>query len=603
MRKIIFSAGILALSTIIGLAASGSRTALDISELELLASPAFEGRGVGTLGLEKARDLLVDRLKQAGIRPGVGAATEASYLQPFRIFIGNELGAANTFAGSSAADFIPLAFSRSGALREQELVFAGFGITVRQTGDFTYDDYAGTDVQGKIVIVLMGDPGTGNPQSPFRNPAFYTYSTPMYKVQNAELHGAAGIVLIRDPLSLSGAEPPLRFQPRQGGGSSSTILAGQASIQFGQTLLGQNIRVLQEGIARTQRPNSFATGIKASLSVDLKRQLGDVQNVVGLIPGTDPVLANEYIVLGAHYDHLGYGGDSSMDPQGTGKIHPGADDNASGVQAVLHIAQKIQAAGGNRRSLFIVFFSAEEVGLLGSKNFTEALPIPENAKVVAMLNLDMVGRLNNNRLSVLALRSSADFPALVDDVNKEHGFEIVRGDSGFGSSDHASFLQIQVPCLFFTTGTHPDYHRPSDTADKINVDGLERVENFVSALWKRIDSESAPEFDPVGGDPQVPPREGHNYGSYFGSVPEFEQGPIEGVLLQGVHAGSPADLAGLKARDILTGLGEIKVKNLYDMVFALRFYRPNEEIEVRWLRDGQEMRHTTTLRSRDSRAE
>lgn len=600
MRKFLLSISALStltLSAVLAFAALDGN--LEINELKLLASPEYEGRGAGTQGLEKARDLLVDRLTKAGIRPGAGKG--GSYLQNFRIFVGNELGSANGLANSSALDFMPLAFSRSGAIAEAEIVFVGFGISVRQDGDFSYDDYAGIDVKGKIVLALMGDPGTGNASSPFRNPAFYSYSSPMYKVQNAEFHGAAGIVLVRDPLSLAGeSEPELKFQPRQGGGATSEILAGQATIDFSQRLLGKNLRELQEGIAHSQRPASFSSGIRTSFRVDLKRQLGDVQNVVGIIPATDPALASEYIVLGAHYDHLGYGGDSSMDPQGTGKIHPGADDNASGVQAVLHIAERIQAMGGNHRNLLVVFFTAEEVGLLGSKAFTESLPLPEGAQLTAMLNLDMVGRLSNNRLTALALRSSPGFTALVDEVNKEHGFELLKGDSGFGSSDHASFLQIKVPSLFFTTGTHPDYHRPSDTADKINIAGLERVENFVTEVWRRLDQGSRPAFDPVGGDPQTPPRDGRGYGSYFGSVPEFEQGPVEGVPLQGVNPGSPADLAGLKAGDILTGLGEIKIKNLYDLVFALRFYRPNEEVEVRWIRDGQSMHGKTVLRRRDS---
>lgn len=585
--------------------ATASYTALSVGwnmdELKLLASPAFEGRGVGTQGLEKARDLLVARLTALEIEGGiVDKEGKRSYLEEFRVFVGNELGADNHFAGSSTNEFMPLAFSKSGSVHGAQLVFAGFGITLRETSSFVYDDYAGLDVTGKIVVALLGDPGTGNKESPFRNPAFYHYSSVMYKVQNAERHGAAGIVLVRDPLSLSGgAEPSLQFQARQGGGATSEILAGQASIAFATKILGRDLLELQQGIARTQEPNSFSVESSTSLSVDLRRQLGSAQNVVGFIPGNDPAVANEYIVIGAHYDHLGYGGDSSMDPNGTGKIHPGADDNASGVQATLHLAAQIKKQGGNRRGLVVIFFTAEEVGLLGSKQFTETLPLPEGARAVAMINLDMVGRLSNNRLTVLALKSATEFPAIIDGVNKDFSFDLAKGDSGFGSSDHASFLQIKIPALFFTTGTHEDYHRPSDTADKINALGMERVEQFVHAVWSQLDRGAAPTFDPKGVDPETPPREGRGYGVYFGSIPDFDQGAIEGVLLTGTRAGSPADLAGLRAKDILVGLGEIKIKNLYDLVFALRFYRANEEVEVRWIREGAPMSAKTILRSRD----
>ncbi|MGZ3693257.1 MAG: M20/M25/M40 family metallo-hydrolase [Bdellovibrionota bacterium] len=603
MRKFLIPfLSILVLSA--GLSYSALSGAWNMDELKLLSSPEFEGRGVGTKGLEKARDLLVARLQALGIEGGiVDKDGNRTYLEPFRVFVGNELGADNHFADSNSAEFMPLAFSHSGSVPKAQLVFVGFGISLRETDSFAYDDYSGMDVKDKIVVALLGDPGTGNKESPFRNPAYYTYSSAMYKVQNAERHGAAGIVLVRDPLSLdNGVEAKLQFQPRQGGGATSDILAGQASIAFVQKMLGRNLLEIQRGIAASQKPNSFAVESQTNMSIDLQRQLGDVQNVVGFIPGNDPAVANEYLVLGAHYDHLGYGGDFSMDPNGAGKIHPGADDNASGDQAVLHLAEQIKNHGGNRRGLVVIFFTAEEIGLLGSRQFTETLPLPEGAHAVGMINLDMVGRLNNNRLTVLALKSSPGFSDLVDSVNKDFSFDLARGDSGFGSSDHASFLAISIPSLFFTTGTHEDYHRPSDTSDKINGPGMERVEQFVHGIWNGLDQGAAPVFDPKGLDPETPPREGRGYGAYFGSVPDFEQGPIDGVLITGVNKGSPAEKSGLQAKDLLVGLGEIKIKNLYDFVFALRFYRPNEEIEVRWLREGVAMSGKTTLKPREVEA-
>lgn len=582
--------------------------------IERLASPEFEGRGVGTAGLDKARDLLVSELANAGFTPGFLKAQQKdappvrSYTQDFRVFVGNDVGPANSLERDGGGvlklsdDFVPLAYSKSGSVRKAQLVFAGFGISLRSGGEAVYDDYEGIDVQGKIVLVLLGDPAAGSQSSVFRNPAYYQYSTPMYKVQNAELHGAAGVILVRDPLSVPGeGEAPLKFQSRQGGGATSDLLAVQIRLSAAERLAGRSFLELQKRIADTQKPASFVMDGSYAVSVELSRHLGSVQNVAALIPGTDPALANEYYVIGAHYDHLGYGGDSSMDPNGIGKVHPGADDNASGVQAVMDLAKRIKAGGANKHPVLALFFSAEEIGLLGSKEFTDNLPIPENAKVVGMINLDMVGRLKDNKLSVLALKSAKEFDSVVENANRDSGFDLIKADSGFGSSDHASFLQLKIPALFFTTGAHEDYHRPTDTADKINGEGLRRVEDFAFAVFGMLDNMGhAPTYDPDSEDSTLPSRPGRGYGVYFGSIPEFSQGgDIQGVLLQGVKVGSPAEKAGLLSGDIVTGLGEIKVKNLYDLVFALRFYRPNEEVLVTWTRAGQPMQAKVILLARE----
>jgi predicted metalloprotease with PDZ domain len=213
----------------------------------------------------------------------------------------------------------------------------------------------------------------------------------------------------------------------------------------------------------------------------------------------------------------------------------------------------------------------------------------------------MVGRMEKEKLSVLAVRSGREFSKIVDSVNSDFKFDLGKGDSGFGSSDHASFLQMKIPSMFFTTGAHADYHRPSDTAEKINRAGMKRIESFVQQVVQRVDRlDGAPEYDPKSEDLPAPARGGRGYGVYFGSVPEFrEVESQEGVPLQGVRAGSPAEVAGLKPSDILTGIGEIKIKNLHDLVFALRFYRANEEVEVTWQRAGKSMRGKTLLKNRE----
>jgi len=606
MRKSVLPA-MAVLLLVSGAFAPSAAVAPGIELLNTLASPDFEGRGVGTAGLDKARDLIQTRLAGAGLLPAFPGreGQPASYLQELRVFIGNDLLPGNAFFGRGDPSFIPLAFSRSGAIENAGLVFVGFGISLRpQAGRPDYDDYAGLDVKGKIVVAMTGDPGTGNPSSFFRDSSLHSYSTPIYKVQNAELHGAAGIVLVRDPLSLSGqgGEPALRFQPRQGGGAATGVLAGQISRVFAETLLGRDLRALQERIASTQRPASFAVDARGGMRVALDRRMGAVQNVAGLVPGTDPALAREFLVVGAHYDHLGYGGDHSHDPDGIGHAHPGADDNASGVQAAVSLAERVRRAGGGRRPLLVVLFTAEESGLLGSQHFVENPPLPEGARIVGMINLDMIGRLERNKLNVIDAGSALELPGLVERANREAGFfDLAMASSSFGSSDQASFLRKKIPAVFFTTGAHRDYHRPSDTAEKINAQGVARVEELTFALWRAIDSAAAPlTYDPASETPEQPPREGRGYGAYFGSVPEFEQGAHEGVLLQGARPGSPAEEAGLRAGDVLNGIGEIRVRSLQDLVFALRFYRPNDEIVVRWMRGGQAMSAKAVLRDRSS---
>jgi len=575
-----------------------------VEELVELSSSDYEGRGVGTEGLQKARDFLQGKLQAAGIEPAFRLSDgSGSYLQPLQVFIGNDLGERNLFQEAAKGEFIPLAFSRSGKVENLAFVFAGFGISAQQEGAVIYDDYAGLDVKGKVVMVLTGDPGTGNKDSFFRNPAFYHYSSPMYKVQNAELKGAAGIIFVRDPLSLNDGEVEgeLRFQSRQGGGATVDILAGQITQAVAQKYLDRPLKEIQETIAKTQKPLSFALTKNTSFEVDISRRVGSVENVAGFLPGNDPILRNEVIVVGAHYDHLGYGGDASMDPNKVGEVHPGADDNASGTQMVLNLARRWKNNPAHRRSIVVVFFTAEEIGLVGSKNFVTNLPLSADAKLVGMINLDMVGRLQDEKLSVLALRSGKEFSQYVDEANFEFNFQIVKGDSGFGSSDHASFLQLKVPSLFFTTGAHLDYHRPSDTAEKINVDGMKRIENFVYAVWRKIDaSGGAPTYDPAIEEGNEPSRPGRGYGVYFGSIPEMGgTEEIVGVLLQGARAGSPAEEAGLQKGDVLVGLGEIKVRNLQDLVFALRFYRPNEVVSVEWVRAGAKMKASVKLRKRE----
>lgn len=566
-----------------------------------ITKPEYEGRGVGTNGLLLAVRYLEDQIEDLEFSPPF---PDKAYTQSFAVFEGNELGSENSLDDSSSGEFVPLSFSLSGEVTNAPVVFAGFGISLEENGSVVYDDYRGINVRDKIVIVMTGDPAIGNSNSIFRDPKYYHYSTVIYKVQNALHKGAKGVVVVQNPLALGDApESPLRFNGHAGGGAVFDLLAGRASVAYiDQKFLGsQNLRSLQTQIANTQQPKSFAINRRVGMKVSLRRRVGETHNIAALLPGNDQNLRNEYIVIGAHLDHLGFGGESSRAPGGgEGQVHPGADDNASGVQMVFDIAREFKRYNQNRRPILFVLFSAEEVGLLGSRHFVENLPLPEGARVVSMINLDMVGMLRDNKLTIMGNTSAFEFPTLIDNVNRTFAFDLSLAGRGMGSSDHQSFLDLKIPSLFVTTGAHEFYHTPDDTLARLNITGMQRVRDFTFELAKRIDSyELPPTYDPSNEEDVVPPRQGRGYGSYFGSVPDFKDSENTGVYIKDVRPNSPAQAAGLTEGDLLTGMGEITVHNLHDFVFALRFYRPNEQIEVRWRRGEATMSALVTLRTRD----
>ena len=580
---------------------SGSSSTAGESYIRILkeiSSSPYKGRGVGE-GLDLARDYLVEEMKRVHLQ---GPFSEGSYLQEFPVFKKNIMGE-NNFLGNSqlSKEFIPLSFSISGVIAESPVVFVGFGISFEDV----YDDYAGVDVRGKIVIAFTGDPALGSSDSVFRNPEYYHYSQPIYKIQNALQHGASGIILVRNPLSFKGGEePPLHFAERAGGGTVFDILAVMSTnASINRYLKKGTLLDIQKRIVADQRPMSFVLHRSLSMGVDLKRELGNIQNIVGFLPGTDPSVQHEYIVVGAHYDHIGLGGEASREiDNGIGKIHHGADDNASGVQALLHIAKNIR--GRNRRPFLFCLFTGEELGLLGSKYFMKNLPIGGDAKIISMLNLDMVGRMKNKRLIVMAQDSAHEFEQLLQNSQKDLDINLVKGPSNMANSDHAPFLRNRIPAVFFSTGVHHDYHRTSDTWDKIQIEGLKKVVEFSLHFLKAVDDlEEGPTYNKDLEDELAPPRTGRGYGSYFGSIPSFEQAEVEGVLLEGVKPNSPAAKLGLQEGDILTAMGEIKINNLHDFVFALRFYRPKEAVLVRWNRRGIPMKGSTVLESRDTQSQ
>lgn len=329
--------------------------------------------------------------------------------------------------------------------------------------------------------------------------------------------------------------------------------------------------------------------------------LGDIngKNVIGIVPGKDPVLRNETVIVGAHYDHLGLGGFGALDaPDSTGRVHNGADDNASGTAALLAIAARIQANPPARTVVFIAF-SGEELGLLGSDWYVKHPLYPLSA-TEAMLNLDMVGRLTSDKLIVYGTGTATEFPALLDSLNWYAKFDLRPQPEGYGPSDQTSFYAAKVPVLHFFTDLHGDYHRSTDDWDKINAPGLIRVADFAAAMVTalgnrpgRLTFVDVPPPAPKGG---VAVTSG--YGAYLGTVPDMASGEAGGVRISGVSKGSPAEVAGLQGGDLIVKIGDYDTPNLQEMTGALRAYKPGDKVVIVVQRNGEEKKLDVTLGKR-----
>ncbi|HEY6198099.1 MAG TPA: M20/M25/M40 family metallo-hydrolase [Candidatus Binatia bacterium] len=444
--------------------------------VQTLAADDMMGRGVDTPGIDLARDYIAAQFKKYGLAPG---GTEG-YFQRLEVTSGVETAGRNEARLGTAElalgrDWNPLGLSASAAA-EGDVVFAGYGITAE---NYAYDDYAGIDAKGKIVLVLRYEPPPQDDKSPFgRWPRSSRYATLSAKAANARAHGAAGLILV----DLSSDHDELMSLARGMGREQDDLAAAQIRRETVQTALrgaGVSLSDLKAAIDRDQKPHPTAiAGLKARLAVSLKKISRPTDNVVAVLPGSDPQLKSENIVIGAHYDHLGLGHYGTMDPKAEGQIHNGADDNASGVAVVLSLAQRFAAGKPPPRTLVFVAFTGEELGLYGSRHFVDHPPFPLTA-TKAMINLDMVGRMRENRLMVNTADTAKEFRAMIG--RAADGLAVDMKATG-GGSDHASFYNKGIPALHFYTGMHEDYHRPTDDWEKLNIGGMVKVSDTVFAL-------------------------------------------------------------------------------------------------------------------------
>lgn len=333
-------------------------------------------------------------------------------------------------------------------------------------------------------------------------------------------------------------------------------------------------------------------GFEVAADTRAGRAAASARNVIGILPGTDPAHSGEYIIIGAHYDHLGRGGSGSLDPDGN-QIHNGADDNASGTAALIAVAQELQAAGGLARPVIFIAFSGEERGLLGSSWFVRNPTVPIDG-TVAMLNMDMVGRLRDNRITVFGEATAVGWGELVAGANGllAQPLAITLMPDGFGPSDHSSFYAAGYPVLHFFTGTHSEYHRPEDDVSTINAQGLDRVVDLVSAVAMELTGSTTtapPTMEPIAGVAPEATEGGRGYGPYFGSIPDMGAADVIGVRISGVRENSPAARAGLEAGDIIVGFGDAAVADLYEYTDALRAFGPGDPVNVTIQRNGRQL--------------
>ena len=602
-----------------------------------LASDALEGRRTGSPGANDAAHYIAGEFQRLGLQPGspVSRGTRlkgemlARYQQRFPYVAGVTLGQHNLLSvdpkrpediGQSVVgeDWVPLGFSSNGQVSRAEYSFVGYGITA---AELKHDDY-GQGAKGKIAIALSGTPDGDNPHGQFAR-----YEDVRWKAIAARNAGTQALLVIAreekfkdDRLShlhydnsAGEAGLPVAVISRQ---MAARIFSGPGDMKSVLTALEKTAQGPPYAITSLPR-----TGVTLNLFTDISRHEVAASNVVGILEGSDPKLRDEAIVIGAHYDHLGRGGEGSLAPR-EGEIHHGADDNASGVAGLLELARIFSSQQPKpRRTIIFIAFSGEEEGLLGS-NYYVNHPVVPLTSVVAMINMDMIGRLKDNKLIVGGVGTASEWRGWLANVNPPVGMTAVMrrpgatddrsapgnssanlindltltlNEDGFGPSDHSSFYAKQIPVLFFFTGSHEDYHKPSDTADKINYQGQARIVAFVALMVQEVDkSDKRPSYAVAKSDST---GRASGFRVYLGTIPNYGESN-DGLLLDGVRDDSPASKAGLKAGDKIVKLAGRDVRNVYDYTYALGEMKAGQEYEIEVMRGGERLKLKLTPAAR-----
>lgn len=665
---------LVALVIAISIAVGGQHTQTQIApsverlrtHIEHLASDKLEGRRTGGPGANLAAEYIANEFARYGLRRSIGvdrpgmsrleADSPRRYQQRFPYVAGVELGKNNALrlipqntippkglAGTITEpidfrvgqDWVPLGFSSSQRVELAPLTFVHYGITA---AELNYDDYRDTRIRGSIVIALSGTPDGDNPHGQFAR-----YEDLRWKAIAARNAGAKALLVIAREQNLKDDRLASRLMYDNSAGDAGLpvavisrqmaeriLLAGGDQVglasqeEFLRKSIAKNVEFGPPGNPNKSPGPKLLEWPVITLQTNVVRREVAASNVIGILDGSDPTLKNEAIVIGAHYDHLGHGGSGSL-AQKEGEVHHGADDNASGVAGVLELARMFSSQRpGPRRTIVFIAFSGEEEGLLGSSYYVNH-PVVPLANTVAMINMDMIGRMKNKSLIVGGVGTAQEWRSMIEAANSWQGmtvsatgasqengsasaigvpivvaangrtivsndaarrFQLTLNEDGFGPSDHSSFYAKQIPVLFFWTGTHEDYHKPTDTADKINYEDEARILALVAHITRNVDaSDKRPVYSLA--KTQATGRS-TGFRVFLGTIPNYAD-TNGGLLLDGVRDDSPAAKAGLKAGDRIVKMAGRDVRNVYDYTYALGEMKAGEEYEVEILRGTERL--------------
>ncbi len=550
-------------------------------EVGYLASDSLKGRKAGEQGDLLAAQYIREKFEKAGL--------ELLYENGFQIFglvTSAQLGEGNVLKVNEEEfdvekDFLPYAFSANTEV-SAGVIFAGYGLEV-DTDTLKWNDFKNLDVSGKWVMALQGDPDLDNPQSPFLE-----FSSERAKALNASDKKAAGLILVAGKKYAEEDELASLIFDKNSSRYSFPVI--QITRNVADKMLketGYSIEVLETKMETDGNPIHVIADAMVSVKTNVTQEETESRNIVAMLHGNDPVLKDQYIVVGAHYDHLGMGGPGSGSRAiDTVAVHNGADDNASGVAMVIELAEKVASEKKNKRSMIFAAFGAEEMGLVGSKALTAEPPV-ETDKMVGMFNFDMVGRLDTatNGLSIGGTQTAKETESILADLNP--GFELAMSPEGVGPSDHASFYLQNVPVLFISTGAHSDYHSPLDDADRINYEGMKKVADYSYSLLMEIaNRDSMLTFQEAG--PKFQRSRGGRLRVTFGIMPDFAGLEKRGLRVDAVTKGKPADRGGMKKGDIITAIEGKKVGGIHDYMSRLQTLKVGDRVSVDIIRDDKE---------------
>lgn len=582
MRNLLLTIPVLTI--LVACTGRGLQTGITSAELDrhisYLASDELAGRLTGSAGDSLAATYIRKQLSLYGLEP---LASEG--FQHFSVTTEVEASSANSLEWNdrkyeAGKEFTTVAISENGSA-EGEVVFCGYGFNI-SSDTLVWNDYEGVDVNGKWVMVLRADPDVENNASPFA-----AVSSDRYKAITARDMGAAGIIFV------SGVkyDPADEFEPLRNAEMPAGIPAVRVKRAVASQILegtGSTIEEKETLLNELRKPHSFTTGVSVRATTELIRKSTPTRNVVMMLPGSDPELKNEYVIIGAHYDHLGMGGPgSSSRATDTVAVHYGADDNASGVALMIELAGKFAGTpGSNARSLVFIAFSGEEMGLLGAGSFVENPPI-DLKSANAMVNLDMVGRLKDTRvLQVGGAGTAEGLRSIITGNNDSTILRLAVSDEGYGPSDHSAFYGKDIPVIFVSTGAHLDYHTPSDRPELINYDGMLAISdylyNVIHTLAGNNERLTFREAGPKDGGSRGTRRKGIT----FGIMPDFAGNVTDGLRADFVTPGKPAAIGGMKRGDIIKAINGKPVKNIEDYMFRLNQLKQGETVSVEVEREG-----------------